>query len=307
MHTHHQLIGAPRVLARLAKRPTHWHARRGRLAAQAACGVALCWLSVSSQGAAQQLTLGIGRTQSSGPPDPDAAEHSDQQLSLGGSFTHSGSQGANDQAGSLLVGQFGNLNSTRLGWIQRARSFAMLGGGSAELEGGIGADVGAGPLFEITPGQGSFARGGFSAELFGNAQFYSSWITLPRLEVGYHSHNSVRLLEGSAFIAPAWTGRVKLSDQGGSHDLGRSIEHGFLASVNTDRARFDVMFQRFAWWNVAHATTIVRVTACGRFGRPSVCFRARLYEAPQDQPQLEHARVGYFGVFVGLGPLVAAP
>lgn len=285
----------------------HPPARSRQRAAQLTAAVALGWITINSPVAAQELTFGIGSRQVGGPPDPDAAEHTDRQLSLGGTFTHSGSRARSDQAGSLLIGQFGNLNSTRLGWIQRARSFAVLGGGSAELEGGIGVDLSAGPLFEVEPGQGSFVRGGFSAELLGNAQFYSSWITLPRLEIGYHTHDSERLLEASAFIAPAWTGRIKLSDQDGFHNLGRSIEHGFLASLSADRVHFDLMYQRFAWWNVASSSTVVRVTACGRFGRPSVCFRARLYEAPQDQPELDHARVGYFSVFVGLGPLAAAP
>lgn len=257
--------------------------------------------------AAQTFTLQFGQQRPGAAPDPDAALFVDRQLSLGGSVSQASSESTSERGVAALVGQFGSLDSTRLGWVQRSRTFAMLGGGSAGVEGGIGGEISAGPLFEIVPGEGSFVRGGVSAELLGNQHFYSSWITLPRLELGYHAHDTERLFEGYAFVGPTWTGRVKLSDQEGQHKLGATIEHGAMASFATPDVHFDLSYQRFAVWNRDGTAHVVRATACGQLGRPSICFRARFYEAPQDPEALGRARIGYFGVFLGLGPLVADP
>ncbi|MEZ4234295.1 MAG: hypothetical protein R3B89_34285 [Polyangiaceae bacterium] len=256
---------------------------------------------------AQPFTLQLGEQRPGAAPDPDAALFVDRQLSLGASFSQASSESTRERGVAAVVGQFGSLDSTRLGWVQRSRTFGMLGGGSSGVEGGIGGEISAGPLFEMVPGEGSFVRGGFSAELMGNRHFYSSWITLPRLEVGYHSHDSSRLLEGYLFVAPAWTGRVKLSDKDGQHKLGGTVEHGAAITFATPEVHFDLTYQRFAVWNRDGVAHVVRATACGELGRPSICFRARLYDAPQDPEALGQARIGYFGVFLGLGPLVADP
>ncbi|MGE0327313.1 MAG: hypothetical protein AB7S68_33635 [Polyangiaceae bacterium] len=256
---------------------------------------------------AQTFTLQFGKQRPGGAPDPDAALFVDRQLSLGASASHASSDSSSERSVAALVGQFGSLDSTRLGWVQRSRTFGVVGGGSAGVEGGIGGEISAGPLFEVAPGEGSFVRGGISAELLGNQHFYSSWLTLPRLEVGYHAHDTSRLLEGYAFVGPNWTGRVKLSDQEGQHKLGGTIEHGAVLTFATPDVRFDLSYQRFAVWNRDGSAHIVRATACGHFGRPSICFRARVYRAPQDPEELGRANIGYFGVFLGLGPLVADP
>jgi hypothetical protein len=74
--------------------------------------------------------------------------------------------------------QFGLLST-------RYRDFAALGVGGSGLEGGIGTDFAMGIRPDLAAGQGPVLRAGLRAELFGNQDFYTSWLELPQLQLGY--------------------------------------------------------------------------------------------------------------------------
>ncbi len=254
----------------------------------------------------------VGVRVSSAPPedeDPLAAAH-ERVLSLGTAYSQAMGPDDDVQRGlSVVLGQFSSVNITAhgerggdLGWAHSGSGFSFIGGGTAALEGGIGLDLETGPMLSLTRAQGLFARTGLSAELMGNDLYYSSWVTLPRVSLGYRFHEDRgALVDLAVFAAPALVGRVKHPGGGGTERLGGQLEHGAKLILGWEWMKLDVGMQRFSDWD-ERVTTSFKAGACGQVGRAvTLCFRGRVLGAQLASSDNGDTHFATFGVSLGVG------
>ncbi|MBX3181559.1 MAG: hypothetical protein KIT72_13190 [Polyangiaceae bacterium] len=305
--------------------PNHTPIER-RAAGLVAASLVVCGLLTSAPAQAQHLQVAtspepgevsVSARVSSEPPeeeDPSAAAH-ERMIGIGPTFAQVSSPDDTQRGGSLVLGQFSSVNVTlhgerggAFGWAHSGSGFAFLGGGTEELEGGIGLEVETGPMLSLTGSHGLFARTGLSAELMGNDLYYSSWVTLPRLSLGYRFHEDRgALVDLAVFAAPALVGRAKRPLGGGSQRLGGQLEHGAKLILGWEWMRLDVGMQLFSDWE-DQLTTSIKAGACGQVGRAvTLCFRGRVLSAMLSPNDASDTQIATFGVFLGIGGVRIRP
>lgn len=144
-------------------------------------------------------------------------------------------------------------------------SHASLGGGSANLEGGLGMTFNVGVRAPIGEHHGPLTRLGIGGEFMGNSRFYFSRLVLPSVEVAYQYYEGRTLLEMGVRGAPIITGRYN-TGHSTRRELGDgSLEGGAYLSAHAEFGRLDVSATRiFASDNFPGGPVdVLRGWACG--------------------------------------------
>jgi hypothetical protein len=169
------------------------------------------------------------------------------------------------------------LTDHRAGFTARSAHFAMLGGGRAGIEGGLGLGVGLGLYQGLGQNHGPFSRLGGRGFLMGNAAFYASLLELPQLELGYQLFDRDLHLELSAHGGAVLTGRYHPDDE--RRRLGSAFAWGGLAAARVGPIDLDVDFTRVGASDSDPNGPLDLVSAllCGSVHYFGVCFDTHVF------------------------------
>jgi hypothetical protein len=150
-------------------------------------------------------------------------------------------EGSDPVAGALIGGQ-GLAYDTRGMVTLRLAHFAYIGGGTGDVEGGIGIAYAMGTIAKLGEDHGPLARLGGRAQLFGNDLLYASHVELPELQLGYQLLRRRLHIEVAARAGAVLIGRYNPGDA--RRALGKAFEWGGLASLRWEAIHLDLEWMR---------------------------------------------------------------
>lgn len=188
--------------------------------------------------------------------------------------------GASSDASGTLAGMLWihGVGDMQVGLLSsRYRDYAAVGFGGRGLEGGLGTDVAMGLWPQLGPGHGPTLRIGARAELFGNRDYYTSWLELPQLQLGYAWLRSALRAELGARGGEILAGRFVTPDA--RRKINDHLAVGTYATLQVSVVRLD-----FEWIWVDQRGSLDRLERgggrlCFVMGRWSLCADVQRWAA----------------------------
>jgi hypothetical protein len=201
-----------------------------------------------------------------------------------------------------LIGGEGLAYDTRGLATLRLAHFAYIGGGTGDVEGGMGLAYAMGVIGKLGEGHGPFARLGGRAQLFGNDELYASHVELPELQLGYQLLGRRVHVELAARGGAVLVGRYNPGDA--RRPLGKAFEWGGLASLRWEAIHVDLEWMRIEA-RTSHPDRPVDVLSsvlCGAVYPLGICLDLRRYSgAARTNGDVIDREAVYLGLAVGAG------
>ncbi len=247
------------------------------------------------------------------PCEPAPAKGTPGSLFLGVRMqsTQTKAAGALGAAGESLGVSFAvraeshNDDST---WLASREGLAFgIGGGSGDVEGGLGVAVLVGVRVPVARHHAPFLRAGLAGEYQGNARYLFSRLDLPLGELGYQFVRGDTLFEAGLRASPVLTGRFRAEDE--TRVLSSEFSFGGFVTARGTLGRVDLLYTRVSSTGTSVLTRLLPAplhtlqgTACLLPLRVlALCLDGQLLEQPSGGPTTDRLRAVYVGGLIGLG------
>jgi hypothetical protein len=204
-----------------------------------------------------------------------------------------------DAVAGLLLGGEGLAYDTRGMATLRLAHFAYLGGGTGNLEGGIGLAYAMGAIAKLGDGHGPLARLGGRAHLHGNDELYASLVELPELQLGYQLLRRRLHVELAARAGAVLVGRY--NPGAARRRLGKAFEWGALAALRWEAIHLDLEWMRIEARSSEPNTPVDVLSGmlCGAVNPLALCLDLRRYSG-QARPNRGGAPLDLDATYIGL-------
>jgi hypothetical protein len=214
------------------------------------------------------------------------------------------SKGQDPLDGAFLMSYFTEHFGTREGLTVHVAADGALGGGSAGVEGMLGAGLDFGWRGSVTAKSGPFLRAGMQGLLLGHRALYLSFFEPLQARVGYQYLDADHVFELGMTQGLIPVGQYEPEER--THSLARSVELGAYASLHWHpvRVRGSFMHLLAPAGSQQGPFDLARLLICSYSLQVSVCADATYgharTEAPGSNSQSTHSLYG--GLTLGLSP-----
>ncbi|HEV8247770.1 MAG TPA: hypothetical protein VGP93_18475 [Polyangiaceae bacterium] len=188
-------------------------------------------------------------------------------------------------------------------WTNRSLFFGFIGGGSAGVEGGLGADIAGGLRIHFAPTHGPIVRLGVRGYLLGNDVLYSSLLELPEGQLGYQILSRQALVEIAFSAGPVLTGRYDVG-RADPRKLGGTFEWGGHFALRADVLHAELSLSRLETEQGSALPAIEQVSLvlCGMPPPFGICLDVRRWATQvRDSGAVLDSRANYVGLQIGIG------